>query len=1416
MNTPTPTNILCGPHVSTSGGYPSEIAIKFSFSGTGSTTFTITPYTSTDNVTFTEQTAITSTLSTFTNIYVRYNSNKVNLQYYKFKVKAKTDSNGNTSATSNFSNTFVYNDQIYYVTSGAGSRAEGASANYPYTSIDFPPYVGIGTSLTSLLSPSYMFNVTGGGSNPSVLKVTRITMPDSVNSIDNFLFKGMANLTSCNMPASITFINANEAFSETALSVVDFTPSTLLTGIQYSYNSMKKINKIVVSAATTTLTNSFTTLGTPLVTDTTKLGPLDVYFLGNIPTTLTGGVFGGVSNKLFRPCTAYYLPGTNYSSLQTYKANASQTDFTFSQFVAWVPSPTLTLVTNYFENQTTQGIYLSLSSVVASTTYSVKIYRSDVTPYTETNIDFTIPSAKTYNVILTASNTSNFLQEGGVYQFSVITKISGISSTESSISNTFSYNSYTNYAVNSGTTTAKVTGFYNGITALSPPSNINISGSLYTVTNISPSAFLNATTLTSITIPNTISDIPESAFNGCSNLTTINFTAPSSLSSIGASAFNNCSKLLSITIPSSVTSIGASSFSGCSSLTSINIPPITSIGASTFSGCSALTSITIPSSVTSIGESAFSGCNGLTSITIPSSVTSIDITAFTGCISLASITVDAANLTYSSLGGVLFNKSGSTLLFYPSAKIDSSYIIPTSPSCTSIADYAFMNNTNTSALTDITFSNVTSIGNYVFNFTKLKGYFFVSIPSFSTNTFVDGKRGSSAFTIDTTTNPNSVNLSSYFNSVSNIVAPTNVGLVLYAPASGIAPSGLYASWIFTPIALSSYVVTISNGSIERNTNITDMNATYMVLTDFNGLPLSDNTNYKVKIVITLTNGLILSSSYTSLFLFSNKVIYSILSGTDASVSGYNNAPTIINIMQTIRIDQTNYTIKKISDSAFLGCNTATTINFPPSNTINSFGQYAFKNCTLLSNISIPTTITSIGAFAFDGCNTLTTISLPSSLNTIGNGALGNCSSLTSIVLGGANANFSVEGGILYNVNKSTLIQYPAGIVSTSPTLLASVTRLGSYCFYGCKNITSFTIPSNITTIGDGPFTSCSNLTQFFLGSGTTLYFVEGGVLFNANKTTLIQYGAGLTNTTYSIPNTVITIANASFQNIVNLTILSIPTSVTTIGDNAFNNLDIALLEIPYSVKTFGVNAYNIKLGGVIKFLSGISITYNLASLNLDISSPIAIFSDNINTADVTIDIDIAASAINDTFLFKPFIYYSNNTVTPFALENTKFKISESANIASIFPSATSCVVTSALLTNTSFSPNIANDFLAYICSSLNKPTSAIYSVQSLSTYTISLHNLIDTNIQNVLLTQQAAGEVAYVLNSTNIAQIFLDQIMLYDRRRTYNMAVETPVDGWYKNLTQKGDKINFIISIYPAQGQGVALPRTYLFNITLT
>ena len=158
------------------------------------------------------------------------------------------------------------------------------------------------------------------------------------------------------------------------------------------------------------------------------------------------------------------------------------------------------------------------------------------------------------------------------------------------------------------------------------------------VTIIGNSAFNGCSSLTSITIPSSVTSIGSTAFNGCSSLTSI--TIPESVTSIGNSAFSNCTALTSITIPESVTSLGESAFYNCSSLASIVLHEgLTNIDSGAFSNCTALTSITIPESVTSIGERAFRGCSSLTSITIPENVTIIGNSAFNGCSSLTSITI---------------------------------------------------------------------------------------------------------------------------------------------------------------------------------------------------------------------------------------------------------------------------------------------------------------------------------------------------------------------------------------------------------------------------------------------------------------------------------------------------------------------------------------------------------------------------------------------------------------------------------------------------------------------------------------------------------------------------------------------------------------------------------------------------------
>ena len=208
-----------------------------------------------------------------------------------------------------------------------------------------------------------------------------------------------------------------------------------------------------------------------------------------------------------------------------------------------------------------------------------------------------------------------------------------------------------------------------------------------------------------------------------------NLTIPSkldgySVTSIGKAAFYGCTSITGVTIPNSVKTIGNRAFDDCKSLTNVSIPnSVTSIGNRAFYGCISLNDVTIPDSVTSIGYSAFEGCTSLTGVTIPNSVTSIESGVFYGCTSLANIEVDNNNQKFSSLNGNLYDKSQSTLIRYAIGKKDSSFTIPNS--VTSIGYSAFEGCTS---LTGVTIPNsVTSIGNSAFAYCA--SLYYVAIPN---------------------------------------------------------------------------------------------------------------------------------------------------------------------------------------------------------------------------------------------------------------------------------------------------------------------------------------------------------------------------------------------------------------------------------------------------------------------------------------------------------------------------------------------------------------------------------------------------------------------------------------------------------------------------------------------------------------
>ena len=466
------------------------------------------------------------------------------------------------------------------------------------------------------------------------------------------------------------------------------------------------------------------------------------------------------------------------------------------------------------------------------------------------------------------------------------------------------------------------------------------------VTTIGESAFYNCSSLTSITIPNSVTTIGENAFQSCTSLTSV--TIPNSVTTIGESAFHNCISLTSITIPNSVTTIGEVAFSNCTLLSSVTIPnSVTTIGNWAFEGCTSLTSITIPDSVTYIGGGAFSGCTSLTSINIPNSITSIEYNTFSGCSSLTSISIPDS-VTYIGEGAF----SGCTSL--------TSINIPNS--ITSIENRTFSGCTS---LTSITIPNtVTTIGEGAFwGCTSLTS---ISIPDSVTH--IGGSAFSGCTSLTSITIPDSVTTiegGTFYNctSLTSITIPNSVTTIegdVHSVGGGVF-SGCIS---LTSITIPNSVTHIGGGAFSGCTSLSSINISNSVTS------IEDETFYNC----------------TSL--------------------------TSINIPNSVTT---------IGDGAFGGCTSLTSITIPDS--VTHIGGGAFSGCTSLTIITIPNSITRIESNTFSGCTSLTSVTIPNSVTTIGGGAFSMC--VIDTLNMGHSVPFALSWGN-YALSQANIINIPCG------------------------------------------------------------------------------------------------------------------------------------------------------------------------------------------------------------------------------------------------------------------------------------------------------------------------------------------------------------------------------------------------------
>ena len=276
-------------------------------------------------------------------------------------------------------------------------------------------------------------------------------------------------------------------------------------------------------------------------------------------------------------------------------------------------------------------------------------------------------------------------------------------------------------------------------------------------------------------------------------------------------------------------------------------------------------------------------------------------------------------------------------------------------------------------------------------------------------------------------------------------------------------------------------------------------------------------------------------------------------------------------------------VTSIGSSAFYDCDSLTSVTIPDS--VTSIGSSAFYDCDSLTSVTIGDGVTSIGEGVFSHCYSLTSVTIPDSVTSIGSGAFWYCYSLTSVKVDSNNKNYSSDSyGVLYNKNKTTLIQYPIGNSRKTFTIPDSVESIGNYAFHNCDSLTSVTIGNGVKSIDYQAFFDCDSLTSVTIPD--SVESIGSYAFYSCDSLTSVTIGDSVESigswafeycdslTSVTIPDSVESIGYAAFSYCDSLTSVTIPDSVTSIGSSAFYDCDsLTSVTIGDSVESIGDYAF---------------------------------------------------------------------------------------------------------------------------------------------------------------------------------------------------------------------------------------------------
>ena len=629
----------------------------------------------------------------------------------------------------------------------------------------------------------------------------------------------------------------------------------------------------------------------------------------------------------------------------------------------------------------------------------------------------------------------------------------------------------------------------------------------------------------------------------------------------------------------SVTRIGNNAFEKSSAKEIVIPDSVTEIGSQAFSGCGKLTSVLIPNSVTMIRDRAFFDCNSLASITIPDSVTDIELQAFCNCTSLKEVTIPAS-VTYigDEAFGYYSDIDGSEIKKVDGFKIN--YVKNTYGHY-----YATENGFSDEAclLTNELNDGTLEISKYVGNSATSATYV---IPG-----EINGKKvtqiGDSAFTVCT--------------SLTSVTIPDGV--------TSIDEAAFWGCTSLTSVTIPDSVTSIKSKAFFKCTslksvtipasvtNIGDYALGYYEIynTDSCEWEMYKVEGFKINYVkdtyghmYALKNGFTDEACLLTNELDDGTLEITKYAGNSATyvIPGEIDGKKVTEIGDSAFKGCTELTSITIPDgvigignNAFSGCTSLETVTIPAS--VTYVGNSAFYGCTSLKSVTIPESVTYIGGYAFAECYSLKYADIPANVTGIGTSPFYNCRSLENINTDEANKWYTTVDGVLYDKDKTELINYPAGKKDSSYVIPEGIRTIREKAFYGCLNLCELTIPDSVTEIESGAF-ECSSLISDEYG---TIKYVDGWVVGSGHTANVVLKDGtrGIAFEAFSgdgiiekvtMPDTVKYINGCAFENCTNLSEVLLSSSLENIERGAFLNCsNLADIVIPDSVISITSDAF---------------------------------------------------------------------------------------------------------------------------------------------------------------------------------------------------------------------------------------------------